>query len=113
MIVNVNSIVQLMNNETCQCECKYCCACKKDYSWNPSTCICENGKFLKSIANNSIIACDEIINAADSVSTIVTKTILTNMTNTISTNAASTASINSDDKIFIIAIICYHYAKYR
>ena len=86
---------------------------QKDYSWNLSTCICENGKFLKSIANTSIIVCDEITNAVDSVSTIVTKTILTNMTNTISTNAASTVSINSDDKIFIIAIICYLYAKYR
>ena len=86
---------------------------QKDYSWNLSTCICENGKFLKSIANTSIIVCDEITNAVDSVSTIVTKAILTNMTNTISTNAASTASINSDDKIFIIAIICYPYAKYR
>ena len=25
-----------------QCECKNYRKCKKDYSWNPSTCICEN-----------------------------------------------------------------------
>ena len=24
---------------------------KKNYSWNPSTCICENNKYLKSIAD--------------------------------------------------------------
>ena len=26
-------------NKTCQYECKNYCKCKKDYSWNPSTCI--------------------------------------------------------------------------
>ena len=25
---------------------------KKDYSWNPSTCICENAKYLKSCADD-------------------------------------------------------------
>ena len=30
---------------------------KKDYSWNPSTCICENGKYLKSIADTLVICC--------------------------------------------------------
>ena len=54
------------------------------------TCICENNKHLKRIVYNSVIVCDEIINATDSVSTIVT--------NTITTNVASTISINSDDK---------------
>ena len=38
------------NNKTCQCECKNCDKRKKDYSWNPSTCIYENSKHLKSIA---------------------------------------------------------------
>ena len=28
---------------------------KKDYSWNPNTSICENGKYLKSIADSSVI----------------------------------------------------------
>ena len=26
----------------CQCECEIERKCKKDYSWNLSTCICEN-----------------------------------------------------------------------
>ena len=31
---------QKWNNKTCQCEYKNYYKCKKDYSWNPSTCIC-------------------------------------------------------------------------
>ena len=49
------------NNETCKCECKSYCTCKKDYSWNPSPCIFENDKYLKSIVDDSKIVCDEII----------------------------------------------------
>ena len=45
--VNLNSIVQhkiqikKWNNKTFQYECKNYCTCRKYYSWNPSTCICE------------------------------------------------------------------------
>ena len=60
---------QKWNNETCPCECKSYCTCKKDYSWNPSTCIFENGKYWKSIVDDSKIVCDEcygyIINKND------------------------------------------------
>ena len=35
--------------------------CKKDYSWNPSTCICGNSKYLESIADTSVIECDGTI----------------------------------------------------
>ena len=41
--------------KTCQCECKNYRTCKKEYSWNPSTCICENSKYLKSIDDTSVI----------------------------------------------------------
>ena len=51
---------------------------KKDYAWNPSTCICDNGKYLKS---TSVTECDEIIFAMDIVSTKKT-----NVTSTSSTN---------------------------
>ena len=40
---------QKWNNKTCQYECKNYRTCKKDYSWNPSTCISENSIYLKSI----------------------------------------------------------------
>ena len=51
---------------------------QKRYSWNPSTCTCENSKYLKSIADTSVIACDEIISVMDFVSTKMTNTIATN-----------------------------------
>ena len=103
-------------------------------NWNPSTCICENGKYLKNIADTSVIVCDKIINVTDSLSTNVTNTMPLNMTNTISTNdVTSTVSINIDDKkvrykmdcytchkfllvikiLFITVIICDHYTKDR
>ena len=55
-----NNSIQKLNNKTCQCECKNYRKCEKDYNWNPSTCICENSKYLKSIADNSVISCYEI-----------------------------------------------------
>ena len=94
--VNVNSTTynsnQKWNNKTCQCECKYYYNCKKDYSCNPKTCICENSNYLKSIADTWVIACDKIISVMNIVST--------NMTNTIAT--VSLAII----LLLIITIIC-------
>ena len=102
------------NNKICQCECKNYRTCTKDYSWNPSICI------------SSVILRNEIINAADSVSTNLKNTIPTNMT-----NITSTMSASFQNKIviyttgfcilhtvliviiFTIGIICYHYAKRR
>ena len=78
---------QKWNNKTCQCECKNYHKCKKDYSWNPSTC---NSKYLESIADTSVTECDEIIIVMDNVST--------EKTNTIATNVTSTASINCHSK---------------
>ena len=57
--------------------------CKKDYSWNPSTCICENSRYLKSTVEDSVIVCGEIINISSSVSTALKNTIPTNVTNTV------------------------------
>ena len=44
----------------------------KDYSWNPSTCICENGMYLKSIVDDLAIVSNEIIYVMDIVPTNVT-----------------------------------------
>ena len=94
---------------------------KKNYSWNPSTCISENDKYLKSITDTSVIMCDEIVSVMDVVSTKITKTISTN------------PSINCHNKkvrykidsyilhtvllviilLLIITVICNHYAKHR
>ena len=112
---------QKRNNDRCRCECKNPKehnAREKDYVWNPATCSCENGERLASAIDDSVITCDDIINAADSLSTNVPE------------NVMSTASINFHNKkvqckmdchilhrvllvikfLFIIAIICYHYA---
>ena len=67
---------QKWNNETCQRECKNYQTCKKDYSWTPSACTCENRKYLKSIADTSVIACDEIISVMDIVATKMPNTIV-------------------------------------
>ena len=87
---------QKWNNDKCQCECKKDRMCQKDYSWNLTTCIHDNGKYLKSINDFSVILYDEIVNA--SVSTNMTNIIPTNVMSAISKNVLSTLSVNSDDK---------------
>ena len=109
------------NNKTCWYECKNY-SYKKDYSWNPSTCIWENCKYLKSISDTSVIACDKIVSVmGGTVSMIITNTIAANV------------SINSDVEkvrykidcyilhtvllgiilLLIITMIWYHYAKQK
>ena len=95
---------------------------KKNYNRNPSTCTCENSKYLKSAADISVTECDEIVIVRDNLSTKKANTIVTNVT--------STASINFHSKkvrdcyilhkvllviilLLIITIICYHYAKQK
>ena len=52
---------QWWNNNKCQCECKQSHVWEKVYIWNPATCSCENGKYLASIMDDSVITCEEII----------------------------------------------------
>ena len=58
---------QKWNNKTWQCECKN--YRKSKNMWNPCPCICENSKYLKSIADTSVTECDKIITIIDDVST--------------------------------------------
>ena len=48
-------------NGKCWCECKKIHVWEKVYVWNPSTCICENEKYLASTMDDSKIICDEVI----------------------------------------------------
>ena len=57
--------------------------CKKDYSWNPSICFCENSGYLKSFADNSVIVYGKVVHVTDSVSPNVTKTISKNVLSTV------------------------------
>ena len=52
---------QWWNNDKFRCECKKINECKKDYVWNSSKCICENGKQLANIVDDSAIIYDEVI----------------------------------------------------
>ena len=116
MITSKNEAKAMIEHVSCDCK------CKKDYSWNPNTCICENSKYLESIADTSATECDEIIIVMDIVST--------NKTNTIATNVPSTSSINCYSNkvrdcyilhtfllviilLLIITIICYYYVKQK
>ena len=56
---------QWWSNDKCQCACRKRHVCEKDYDWNPATCniLHVNGKYLASIMGDSVITCDEIIDA--------------------------------------------------
>ena len=71
---------QKWNNKICQCQCKNYRKCKNEYSRNPSTCICENSYYLKSIADTSVTKCHEIIIVMNIVSAKKTNTIATKKT---------------------------------
>ena len=68
--------LQKWNNDKFRCVCKKCRMCKKDYRWNPSKCICKNGKYLQTIVDDSKTVCDEIIYVVDIVPANVTSTVL-------------------------------------
>ena len=46
---------QCWNNDKCLCECKRRHVCEKDYVWNPARCNFENGNYLASFMNDSVI----------------------------------------------------------
>ena len=51
------------DNDKCRCEGKKHHICEEDYIWKPAICSCEDGKYLASIIDNSVITCDEIIDS--------------------------------------------------
>ena len=46
--------------------------CEKDYICNPATCSCENGRYLANIMDDSLVRCDEIIEADEETKTVQT-----------------------------------------
>ena len=79
-------------NKLCQCECKNYQNCRKNYSWIPSTCICDNSKYLKSISNTAVTERDEIIIVMDNLSTKKTNIMATNVTSTVSNHITINSS---------------------
>ena len=115
---------QKWKSEKCWCECKNpkkLDACEKVYIWNPSIWICKNGEYSESTIDDSVITCDAIVNAEDSVLTNGSAYVM---------STVSTYFHNNKERyrmdcyilytvilmiilLFIIAIICLHYAKHR
>ena len=54
---------QKWNTIKCRWECKKHHICEKEYIWNPATYSSKNGKYLATIIDDSVITCDEIIDA--------------------------------------------------
>ena len=73
------------------CDCKFKFnSILQSYNWYSSGCICQNSRYLRSVVDDSVIVCDEIINATNSASV--------NMENTLSKYVISTMSLNSYNK---------------
>ena len=51
---------QKWNSDQCRSECRKHHFCEKEHIWNLATCSCENGKYLASTSDDSVIPCDEI-----------------------------------------------------
>ena len=86
---------QKTNNKTCKCECKGYNKCEKDFNWNSNTCICENSKFLKSIA---FILFKKFLNCHSKKVRIL---------------LYFSHSFISNHILLIINIICYNYVKQK
>ena len=67
------SLQKWWGNDKCRCECKKCHVCEKDYVWNPATCNCEDGKYLASTTEDSMLICDEIIKSYEEETILITK----------------------------------------
>ena len=52
---------QKWDNKSCQYQFKNHRTCMEYYIWNPSRCIRENGKYLKSTADTSVIVCQQML----------------------------------------------------
>ena len=99
IITGINESKILTKHTLWKCECKFdgrnCnlnqkwnidkCLCQgknpkehhvsKKFKWNPAICSCENGKYLGSIIDNSVIRCNDFI---ETTKTMPTKTVPTN-----------------------------------
>ena len=56
---------QWWNIDKCRCKCKKHNTCEKGYIWSPARYICENGKYVNSIMDESGIICVKVIQPYD------------------------------------------------
>ena len=71
---------------------------KNIYIWNPATCSCENGKYVESIIDDSVIMCDGIMEETETVPTKSTSKKI------ISTNFCILLAV-----LLMITVIIYFY----
>ena len=140
MITGINKSRTLIKHISCECKCKFggskcnsnrkqdndkCHGTRKNLKEH---CLCKkimfrillnvfpNGTYLENIIDDSVIIFDEIISAADSVSTKVTSTVSTNVHNKKLRYRLSCYILHmvlwGIILLFIIAIICYHHGKH-
>ena len=100
---------QWWNNDKCRCECKKVHVFEKDYIWNPPTCNCENGKYLASIMDDSVITCNEVIKSYDEeIKTIPTSFNERNITcKTQSFYILFTFLLITSTLLIAVSIFCY------
>ena len=67
----VENIIQIKSGITINVgvSVKVHCVCEKDYIWSPATCSCENGKYLASVIDNSMVTCDEVLEETKTIPT--------------------------------------------
>ena len=88
---------QKWNNDKCRCECKKYQIFEKAYIWNPASSSYKNSKYLASSIDNSLIICEEIIDAEANSYDEETKTVTTNLKKLKSVK----------QKIYIFCLLCY------
>ena len=67
----VENIIQIKSGITINVgvSVKVHCVCEKDYILSPATCSCENGKYLASVIDNSMVTCDEVLEETKTIPT--------------------------------------------
>ena len=61
-VIQIKSGTTINADASAKTELNMMCA-KKVHIRNPRTCTCENGRYLENIINDSVVTCDEIIDA--------------------------------------------------
>ena len=63
MITKMNESKTLVKHISCDCKYKFnsvTCNSNQKLNNDKCQCICQNGKYLKSVVDNSVIACDKL-----------------------------------------------------
>ena len=65
--LTTENIIQIKNEINVECKNLRKHVFEKNYIWNHGPCTCENSKYIGSISGDSVIMCDEIVEATKPV----------------------------------------------